>query len=208
SVEKILPKDARIYYTRQGEPKGLGHAIWCAAGITRDEPFAVLLPDDVMCTDVENSLSKMIEIYNETGKSVVLCEEVPRERTQNYGILDLVGGVANRRAAAKGFVEKPKPEDAPSNLSVIGRYVLTADHMEHLARGVVGKGGEIQLTDAMHQVAAKDGFYGYVSTSKRFDCGDKVGFQMANLYFALQDPYIAPLLKPYILETAAGLKGK
>ncbi|MCP5405603.1 MAG: UTP--glucose-1-phosphate uridylyltransferase [Pseudomonadaceae bacterium] len=205
-VEKILPKDARIYYTRQGEPKGLGHAIHAAAGITRDEPFAVLLPDDVMCTGSENALAKMLDIYHETGKSVCLCEEVPMERTSQYGILDVVGSVENRRAAAKGFVEKPKPEKAPSNLAVIGRYVLTARHMDFLAEGTVGAGNEIQLTDAMAKVAAENGFFGYVSASKRFDCGDKVGFQMANLYFALQDDYIAPLLAPYVLEVAAGLE--
>lgn len=201
-VTSILPKDARFYYTRQGEPLGLGHAVYCGHAITVDEPFAVLLPDDIICRTNSNPLADMIKLYGETGKSVVLCEEVPQERTQNYGILDVAGAVKNNRVPAKGFVEKPKPEEAPSNLSVIGRYVLTPAHMEHLANGKPGKGGEIQLTDAMAKVAATEGYYGYVSQTKRFDCGDKVGFQMANLYFAMQDPYIAPRLQPFLHATA------
>jgi UTP--glucose-1-phosphate uridylyltransferase len=197
-VEHILPADAKIYYTRQGEPLGLGHAVFKAAGITRDEPFAVLLPDDIICTETENPLAEMIKLYEQTGKSVVLAEEVAPERIQNYGVLDVAGPVAGRSVPVKGFVEKPKPEEAPSNLSITGRYVLTPRHMELLAEGKPGKGGEIQLTDAMALVAAEEGFEGYISRSQRFDCGDKVGFQMANLYFALNDPYIAERLLPFV----------
>lgn len=203
-VSNILPKDARMYYTRQGEPLGLGHAVWCGHTITGDDPFAVLLPDDVMCRDKGNGLAEMIRIYEETGQSVVMSEEVPMERTANYGILDI--GSHKRegnRVQVQSFVEKPKPEEAPSNLSVVGRYVLSPRHMHHLANGKPGKGGEIQLTDAMALVAAEEGYQGYVSSSQRFDCGDKVGFQMANLYFAMQDPYIAARLQPFLQQTAA-----
>ncbi len=202
AVTNVLPSDARLYYTRQGQPLGLGHAVHCASAITQDEPFAVILPDDIICTGTENPLAEMVKMYEETGTSSVLVEEVPMEKTANYGILDVSGAVENRRAPAKGFVEKPKPEEAPSNLSVIGRYVLSPRHMHHLATATPGKGGEIQLTDAMHKVAQEEGFYGFVSQSKRFDCGDKVGFQMANLYFAMQDPFIAPRLQPFLLQQA------
>ncbi len=202
-VSNILPKDARLFYTRQGEPLGLGHAVWCGHTFTGDEPFAVLLPDDVMCRAEKNGLSEMIRMYEETGKSVVMCEEVPMERTANYGILNTGGArLENGRVSVTDFVEKPKPEEAPSNLSVIGRYVLSPAHMRHLAMGKPGKGGEIQLTDSMAVVAQTEGYNGYLSTAKRFDCGDKVGFQMANLYFAMQDPYIAPRLQPFLHETA------
>ena len=202
-VTNIIPTDARMYYTRQGEPLGLGHAVWCGHTITADDAFAVLLPDDVMCRANGNGLAEMIRMYEETGKSVVMCEEVPMERTSNYGILDL-GGTPREgnRVNVTSFVEKPKPEDAPSNLSVVGRYVLSPAHMRHLQDIKPGKGGEIQLTDAMAIVAQEEGYLGYVSDNKRFDCGDKVGFQMANLYFAMQDPYIASRLQPFLLQTA------
>lgn len=202
-VEEVLPSDARLYYTRQGSPLGLGHAVWCAHTITGDDPFAVLLPDDIICQSNGNPLAEMIKTYQQTGKSVVLCEEVPSERTSSYGILDTGGAkAANRRVPVQSFVEKPKPEEAPSNLAIVGRYVLTPAHMQALGTLGPGKGGEIQLTDAMVKVAASEGFSGYVSQSKRFDCGDKVGFQMANLHFAMKDAYIAPRLLPFLQEMA------
>lgn len=198
-VKNILPSDARIYYTRQGDPMGLGHAVWCAHTVTGDDPFAVILPDDIICREGGNPLKSMVELYEQTGKSVVMCEEVSPERTDQYGILDLGGnGVSNRVAQVASFVEKPKPADAPSNLAVVGRYVLSPAHMGQLAGTKPGKGGEIQLTDAMAEVCKAEGFQGYVFQGKRFDCGDKVGFQMANLYFAMQDPYIAERLQPFL----------
>lgn len=205
SVEKILPKDARIYYTRQGEPKGLGHAIHCAAGITRDEPFVVMLPDVVVCTDGQNPTQKAVQLFEQHGKSVVVANEVPMDRVNQYGVLDLGGkGLVDGVGDVKGFVEKPKREDAPSNLAILGRYVLTARHMDVLASLGAGAGGEIQLTDAIDRVAKEEGVLGSVFDGKHFDCGDKVGFQMANLYFAMQDDYIAPLLRPFLEEMVKG----
>jgi UTP--glucose-1-phosphate uridylyltransferase len=202
-VEHVLPADAKLYYTRQGEPLGLGHAVACAAGITQDEAFAVLLPDDILCQEKASPLAEMLRIYEETGQSVVLAEQVPYERTRNYGILDLAGGgVKNGRAAVKGFVEKPEPEAAPSPFAVVGRYVLTPRHMVELAKAKPGKGGEIQLTDAMNAVAQKEGYVGCVFEGQRFDCGDKVGWQMANLYFAMKDEYIGPRLLPFVHTVA------
>ncbi|MBI1308509.1 MAG: UTP--glucose-1-phosphate uridylyltransferase [Proteobacteria bacterium] len=202
-VESVLPADAKVYYTRQGQPLGLGHAVGCAAGITQEEPFAVLLPDDIIDTSQGNPLKEMLAIYNETGKSVVMAEEVAPDRTNQYGILDLGGtGIKNNRARVKTFVEKPEPKKAPSNLAIVGRYVLTGRHMAQLAKTKPGRGGEIQLTDAMIEVCKKEGFTGYLHNGLRFDCGDKVGFQMANLYFALQDPYIAGRLQPFLHQMA------
>ena len=201
-VKSVLPKDARMYYTRQGEPLGLGHAVWCGHTITGNDPFAVLLPDDVLCRGKNNGLAEMIKIYEETGKSVVMCEEVPDDRVSNYGILKLAEEAKGTRLSVNGFVEKPKAEDAPSRYGVVGRYVLSPAHMGVLEHVKPGKGGEIQLTDAMAEIAATEGYHGYVSTNRRFDCGDKVGFQMANLYFAMRDPYIAERLQPFLNEMA------
>lgn len=207
AVEHILPSDARIYYTRQGEPKGLGHAVHCAAGITRDEPFVVILPDVVVCTGGENPTKRAVDLYHQHGQSVVVANEVPWERTVNYGIMDLGGKpLANGVGHVKGFVEKPKADKAPSNLAILGRYVLTARHMAVLAQTAPGAGNEIQLTDAIDAVCREDGVLASLFSGDHFDCGDKVGFQMANLHFALQDDYIAPLLKPYVLAMAAKLK--
>jgi UTP--glucose-1-phosphate uridylyltransferase len=198
-VEHVIPADAKFYYMRQGEPLGLGHAIHCAHTITRDEPFAVLLPDDIVFEEGSQPLTEMLRLFEKTGKSTVLAEEVPYERTRNYGILDLAGGgVKDRVADVKGFVEKPEPDVAPSRLAVVGRYVLTPAHMEILAQAKQGKGGEIQLTDAMDAVARSEGYNGYVFEGQRFDCGDKVGWQMANLFFAMRDPYIGPRLQPFL----------
>ncbi len=202
SVTNILPKDARFYYTRQGEPLGLGHAVWCGHTLTGDDAFAVLLPDDVLCREQGNDLAAMIALHEQTGKSVVLAEEVAAERTVHYGICDPAGPETKGIIAIKGFVEKPKPAEAPSRLGVVGRYVLTARHMQLLTNATAGKGGEIQLTDAMAKVAAEEGFMAKIMQGTRFDCGDKVGFQMANLHFAMLDPFIGPRLQPFLHQIA------
>jgi UTP--glucose-1-phosphate uridylyltransferase len=202
-VTNILPKDARFYYTRQGEPLGLGHAVWCGHTITGDDPFVVILPDDVLCRDKGNDLKAMIELYEATGQSVVLAEEVAPERTVNYGICKPAGALINGNLPVDGFVEKPSPAEAPSNYGIIGRYVLSPRHMQLLADAKPGKGGEIQITDAMALVAAEEGYMAHLLQGQRFDCGDKVGFQMANLHFAMQDPFIAPRLLPYLQGVVA-----
>ena len=203
AVLNILPDHVRCYYTRQGQPKGLGHAIGCARGIVGDEPFAVVLPDDIIQSK-QNTLGEMIKTYEDTGKSVVLTQEVPLMRTKNYGILDVAGKeVENQRVPVSGFVEKPGPDKAPSLLGITGRYVLSPKIFDLIEKEDPGYGGEIQLTDAMHTLAQQEGFYGYVLDGQRFDCGDKVGFQKPNLFFALQDPYIGERLRIFIEETLA-----
>tara|TARA_R110000868_G_scaffold218576_1_gene468916 strand:+ start:65959 stop:66840 length:882 start_codon:yes stop_codon:yes gene_type:complete len=199
SVTSILPPHCRAYYTRQGAPLGLGHAVLQAKSIIGDAPFAVLLPDDIIYSDEENALQKMIEIHDRTNGNVVLTMNVEKDRTKNYGILDIKNEkLDGRKVRAHGFVEKPAPENAPSTLAVTGRYVFNASIFKELETTKPGHGGEIQLTDAMDSLLQKEAFYGYILNGQRFDCGDKVGFQQANIYFALKDKYIGPLLKDYI----------
>lgn len=203
SVVNMLPENVRCIYTRQGQPLGLGHAIWCAKDIVGDEPFAVLLPD-VIIDDDNNAFGQLVELFEETGKPAVMCEEVAMERTKNYGILDLGGSkLENKRGGVNGFVEKPGPQKAPSNLAITGRYVFTPRIFELLENEKPGYGGEIQLTDAMHRLAQEQGFQAQLLDGERFDCGDKVGWQMANLFFAMKNDYIAPRLIDYMENIVA-----
>ncbi|GEM_PF-11324 len=209
-VEDIVPEHVRIYYTRQGEPKGLGHAVWCAKEIIGDEPFAVLLPDDIIWNDEGrgHSLRQMCDIYEETGKPVVLTSEVSKDNTRKYGILDVNGEkMSGGRVPVSGFVEKPQPDVAPSNFAITGRYVLTPEILDILESAEPGHGGEIQITDAMDKVARDSGFYGCLNTGHRFDCGDKLGFQMANLFFAMQDEFVAPRLRTFLKSQDASATG-
>ena len=172
-----------VVYTRQPEPLGLGHAVRCAAKLVGDEPFAVLLADDLVLADTP-CLKQMVEVHAETGGNVVAVMDVPREHTARYGVLDVVSD-DGRLAKAQGLVEKPKPEEAPSTLSIIGRYVLQPEVMTELAAVGEGAGGEIQLTDALAGTLDRVDFYGLRFEGRRFDCGDKAGYLEANLAFAL-----------------------
>jgi UTP--glucose-1-phosphate uridylyltransferase len=170
--------------------------VWCAKQIVGREPFAILLPDDVVLAK-RGCLSQMIDVYNEMGGNVVAVVDVPREHTNRYGILD-VSSDDGRIAAIKGLVEKPKPEVAPSTLSIIGRYILQPDVFDHLDKKMVGAGGEIQLTDAMAKLIGGGPFHGYRFEGKRYDCGDKVGFLEANIAFALARPDIGEKVRTAI----------
>jgi UTP--glucose-1-phosphate uridylyltransferase len=181
---------------RQQEPLGLGHAIWCARAFIGDDPFAILLPDDLILADVPCT-QQLAEAYRETGGNVVAVVEVPREHTSRYGILD-IGKDDGRLVEVKGLVEKPKPEDAPSNLSIIGRYVLLADVIGHLARMERGAGNEVQLTDGMARMIGNTPFHGLRYEGRRFDCGDKIGFLEAQIAFALQRPEMAPAVRAFL----------
>lgn len=172
-----------IASVRQQEPLGLGHAVWSAKSLVGDEPFAVILPDDLIQSN-KPCLKQLIEVYEETRGNVVAVLDVPREHTQRYGILK-VGEDDGRIASVEGLVEKPDPAEAPSTLSVIGRYVLLPQVMTYLDEKAVGAGGEIQLTDAMARMIGSTPFHGLRFEGKRFDCGDKIGFLEANLSFAL-----------------------
>jgi UTP--glucose-1-phosphate uridylyltransferase len=204
-VESLLLKPGNIVYTRQQEPRGLGHAVWCARHIVGDEPFAVLLADDLVQAN-EPCLKQMVEEYNRIGGNLVAVMDVPREHTNRYGILK-TGAVKGKSVEVQGLVEKPKPEAAPSTLSIIGRYILQPEVMDHLAAQEVGAGGEVQLTDAMAKMIGKSPFHGYRFEGRRFDCGDKAGFIEANIAYALEHPTTGAAIKESVLAFAAKLKG-
>lgn len=182
-----------LLFTRQREPLGLGHAVWCARHLVGDEPFAVLLADDVVLAK-KPCLQQMIEAYEEVGGNLVGVVDVPREQTNRYGILE-IGEEKDRRVQIKGLVEKPEPSKAPSTLSIIGRYILQPEIFRELDTKRVGTGGEIQLTDSMACLIGRQPFHGLRYEGTRFDCGDKVGFIEANVAFALANPEVGPALK-------------
>jgi len=183
----------QLLFTRQREPLGLGHAVWCARHLVCDEPFAILLADDVVLAD-KPCLRQMIEAYEEVGGNVVGVVDVPREQTNKYGILDIEKD-DGRLAKIKGLVEKPAPEQAPSTLSIIGRYILQPEIFRELDAQRIGTGGEIQLTDSMAHLIGKQPFHGLRYKGTRFDCGDKVGFIEANVAFALAHPELGPKVR-------------
>ena len=185
-----------ITTTRQQVPLGLGHAIWCARSFIGDEPFAILLPDDLMQCDV-SCTAQLAEAYRETGGNVVAIEEVPMERVNRYGVID-VDRDMGRLVSIKGLVEKPPIEEAPSNLTIIGRYVLMPEVIGHLAKMDKGAGGEIQLTDSMARLIGHQPFHGLRYKGKRFDCGDKLGYLEAQIAFALQRPEMAAQVRTFL----------
>ncbi len=182
TIVRDFPDPGYLTYTRQQAPLGLGHAVWCARQTIGGDAFAVLLPDDLVQA-APGALKQMVEVYNEVGGNVVAVEEVPREHTNRYGILD-VAEDDGRVARAKGLVEKPDPADAPSTLSIIGRYILQPEVFDHLDKQERGAGNEIQLTDAMAATLDRVPFHGYRFDGRRFDCGTKLGFVAANVAFA------------------------
>jgi UTP--glucose-1-phosphate uridylyltransferase len=179
-----LPSAGAVAYTRQMEPLGLGHAVWCARNLVGDEPFAVLLADDLVLSQTP-CLKQMTDAYAETGGNVVAVMDVPREHTNRYGILE-PGETSGSLVEVKGLVEKPAPEVAPSTLSIIGRYILQPEVFSQLEKGERGAGNEIQLTDALAAQIGSDPFHGLRFDGERFDCGDKAGFLRANIAFALE----------------------
>jgi UTP--glucose-1-phosphate uridylyltransferase len=196
AITTLVPESGTIVYTRQNEPLGLGHAIWCARNVVGNEPFAVLLADDLIKTE-QPVLSQMIDHFKDVQSSMVCIEAVDREATANYGILD-ADPPTNSLTQIRGLVEKPHPDKAPSNLAIIGRYILTPEIFSILDSKEEGTGGEIQITDAMAHLLRTQKIYGYKYKGTRFDCGTKVGFQMANLSFAMDRPSLREQLLPFI----------
>ncbi len=186
SIRDYIPADGAVKYVRQPTALGLGHAIWCARHLIGDEPFAILSPDDMVIGGAP-CMKQLVEAHEETGGNVVAVMDVPREETSRYGILD-TPNAEDRLAIIEGLVEKPAPEDAPSTLSVIGRYVLLPEVFSHLDRHETGAGGEIQLTDAMAHMIGKAPFHGLRFEGTRFDCGTKEGWLAANLSQAMLRP--------------------
>ncbi|MFO7886045.1 MAG: UTP--glucose-1-phosphate uridylyltransferase GalU [Desulfobacteraceae bacterium] len=202
-VEELVPKTGTIVYTRQNEPKGLGHAIWCARDIVGDEPFAVLLADDLIKSKTP-VLSQMIQRFDRLRASIAAVMEVEKDQTDKYGIIK-GNEIEDDVVRIRGMIEKPAPEDAPSNLAIIGRYILTPHIFDLLGQKKPGAGGEIQLTDAMEELLKTQPIFGYKFEGTRFDCGDKAGFQMANLAFAMERPEIREKLSDFIKSMHLGL---
>jgi UTP--glucose-1-phosphate uridylyltransferase len=184
SVSSWVPLPGELSYTRQQEPLGLGHAVWCARELVGDEPFAVVLVDDLIRSEVP-CLQQMVAAHAETGGNIVAVEEVAREHTDRYGVLDPAAD-DGRLVEVKGLVEKPEPARAPSRLAIIGRYILMPEVFEHLARQQKGAGGEIQLTDAMARMIGRTPFHGLRFAGRRFDCGARLGYLEAIVACALE----------------------
>ena len=191
-----------IAYVRQNRPLGLGHAVWCARRLIGDEPFAVLLPDDVIAAE-KPCLQQMVEAYAQTGGNIVAAMEVPVAKTSSYGVLDVAEDMGSV-VAVKGMVEKPKAGEAPSNLAVIGRYILSPKVMRNLDKVKPGAGGEIQLTDAIAKEAKTPGtVFGYRFRGQRYDCGTKAGFLQATVAFALARPDLRDEFSAYLNDMVA-----
>ncbi|MDA8078939.1 MAG: UTP--glucose-1-phosphate uridylyltransferase GalU [Nitrospiraceae bacterium] len=194
----------KIAYIRQGYALGLGHAISCAQPFVNNEPFAVILSDDII--DTEDTLLKdMVELYRKLKAPILALERVPAADTHRYGVIDgkSEGGGVFR---INGLVEKPGPGEAPSNLAIIGRYILTPDIFAMLSRSKPGKGGEIQLTDAIGKLLRKRPVYGYLFRGRRYDAGDKLGYLKATVDFALKNPELSAAFRSYIVSVSRGLK--
>jgi len=194
-----------IAYIRQHKALGLGHAVWCARRLIGDEPFAVMLPDDVIAAD-KPCLQQMTEAYQETGGNMVAAMEVPADKASAYGILDVEEDMGSM-VSVKGMVEKPKAGEAPSNLAVIGRYILSPKILENLDAKTTGAGGEIQLTDAIaKEIGSSEGVYGYRFNGQRYDCGSKAGFLQATVAFGLSRDDLRDDLEAYLHEVVSARK--
>ena len=201
SLEPLAPSNARfgeIVTVRQQQPLGLGHAVWCAREIVGDEPFAVLLPDELMLGQ-PNCLAQLMAAYEKVGGNVVAALEVPDSETHKYGVIE-PGESDGRLTEIRGMIEKPAPGTAPSNMMLPGRYILQPEVMRQLDKKERGAGGEIQLTDAMAKVIGQQPFHAWLFEGERHDCGGAAGFVIANLALALGRQDVAPTVRDYLGE--------
>jgi UTP--glucose-1-phosphate uridylyltransferase len=196
SLKDSQSEPGSITTVRQQVPLGLGHAVWCARAFVGDDPFAVLLPDDLVLAE-KPCLQQLADAYYQTGGNVVGVTEVPPDQTNRYGILK-VGKDDGRLVEVTGLVEKPSPKDAPSNLSIIGRYILMPEVIKYLALMERGAGNEVQLTDGMARLIGEQPFHGLRYEGRRFDCGDKIGFLEAQIAFALKRPDLADAVRAFL----------
>jgi UTP--glucose-1-phosphate uridylyltransferase len=207
-LEKVKQssKLADIHYIRQKEPKGLGHAVNCAKKFIGDEPFAVLLGDDIVQAE-KPCLKQLIEKYEETTASIIGVQQVPDDQTHRYGIIEPSSSF-NNLYGVKNFVEKPKQGTAPSNLAIMGRYILTPEIFNYLDEQETGAGGEIQLTDAIQKLNKYQRVFAYDFVGTRYDVGEKLGFIMTTIEFALKDKEISKQLIPELERLLEGIKVK
>jgi UTP--glucose-1-phosphate uridylyltransferase len=201
AVQDVVPKGINCVYIRQAEPLGLGHAVLCARSVVGNEPFAVLLADDLMQPGADGTavLRQMIDVYAKHQASVLAVQEVRRDETASYGIVSTEPW-GDRTARVTGIVEKPKPEDAPSTLAVVGRYVLSPLVFDHLANLEPGAGGEIQLTDALARLISEEPVLAYQFYGTRYDCGAKIGYLQATVELALRHPEVGPEFERFLRE--------
>ncbi|OKL43440.1 UTP--glucose-1-phosphate uridylyltransferase GalU [Pseudovibrio exalbescens] len=201
-LEAMRPSAGSTSFTRQQEPLGLGHAVWCAREIIGNEPFAVLLPDMVMKSE-PGCLAQMVEAYNTHGGNVISVEEVPWDQTQNYGIVERSDVMDDGSFKVTGMVEKPAPGTAPTNLYINGRYILQPEIFGLLENQETGAGGEIQLTDAMLTLMGQQDFFGVEYKGQTYDCGSKAGFLAANIAYAMDNPELAAEVRPLLEKLLA-----
>ena len=198
-VQEVVPANVTCVYVRQPEALGLGHAVLCAKPVVGDEPFVVILADDLINCGGNCVLSQMISVYNNRHASILGVEEVPEEETNKYGIVD-PGETDGRVSRVRSIVEKPAPEDARSNLAVVGRYVLTPAIFKHLEQIPRGAGGEIQLTDAIEKLLCDESVLAYRFEGKRYDCGSKLGYLQATVEYALEHPELRDDFLEYLVS--------
>lgn len=198
-IEDGLPAPGQTSFTRQQEPLGLGHAVWCARELVGDEPFALLLPDMVMVGRERGCLAQMMAVYSKQGGNIIALEEVAKEETGQYGVVE-TGLRDGNTVSVTGMVEKPDPAEAPSNLIISGRYILQPEIFKILENQGKGAGGEIQITDAMIALLVDQPFRGVLFDGETYDCGDKIGFLCANVAHALAAPDIAREFERRLLE--------
>lgn len=201
-VQEIVPEDVACIYIRQAEALGLGHAVLCARPVIGNEPFAVVLADDLIDGNSDTCLSQMSRVFEQHGSSVLAVQEVPQERTDQYGIVS-AEAVDDRVGNVNAIVEKPKPATAPSNLGVVGRYVLTPRVFEMIRRTPRGTGGEIQLTDAIAALMEHEAVFSYRFDGKRFDCGSKLGYLQATVEYALKHEDLCEDFRSYLSQALA-----
>lgn len=198
-TKNIVPAGVSCIYIRQPEALGLGHAVLCAKPVVGDEPFAVILADDLIDGTEYPCLTQMVHIFEKQKGSVIAVEEVPKQETARYGIIE-PQGLYEGLHQLKGIVEKPSPEKAPSNLAVVGRYLLTSNIFKHLETIGRGSGGEIQLTDAIAALLLEEAVFGYEFKGVRYDCGSKIGYLRATVSYALQHPHLREAFKDYLKQ--------
>jgi len=190
ALARDLPAPGQTSFTRQQEPLGLGHAVWCARELVGHEPFALLLPDVLVQSKGKGCLAQMLEAYGKYGGNIVAVEPVPEDELKNYGVVS-VGRGDGRVFPIDGMVEKPKPGSAPSNLTILGRYILQPEIFDILSSHETGAGGEIQITDAMRKLLQTQSFHALKYEGRTFDCGSRLGFLLANVAYALDRPDIS-----------------
>jgi UTP--glucose-1-phosphate uridylyltransferase len=197
-VKNIIPKGVTCIYIRQAEPLGLGHAVLCAKPVIGEQPFVVILPDDLIDNGEQGVTKQLVEQHGKEGKSIIAVENVPKEDTFKYGIVEIAESKDSSLFKMNSIIEKPSPEKAPSTLGVVGRYVLSPEIFSCLEETPKGTGNELQLTDAISLLLTKEEVYAYRFEGVRYDCGSKIGYMQASVQYALKDSEINKEFKKYI----------